>query len=629
MLQTIRDRAQGWLAYIIIGLLIIPFALWGIQEYASNEADVNVARVDDVNISQRDFQRSYEQQRERMRTLLGENAALLDETRIKQSVLDGLIRTELLRRFTGELGLRVSDAQLAQQIQSMPEFQSNGQFSRATFSELLRRQGLTPERFESLVRATLLTEQLNSGITSTAMITRTQLDEAIRLKNQQREIGYLVLPWSNFKKDVTVDEAAVMRYYEDNRERFVTPEQVRVEYVELAAQDLAAQVTVDEQELRKLYDEQRAAFTQEEQRRAGHILIKSDKNAEAAKAKAEELLKRLRAGEPFDKLAKENSEDAATAQQGGDLGFFGKGVMDKAFEDSVFALKTGELSGVVRSAFGFHIIKLTEIKPAQTQTFEQVRADLEKELRQRKAQQLFFEKAEPLANLVYEHPDTLAVAAKELGLTVKTSDLFGRHSGGGIGADPKVVSAAFSEDVLTRGFNSEPIDIGENRRVVVRLKEHKPAAPRALAEVKQEITEQLLTEAAQQKAEAAAQAIEKRLRAGEDAQAIAKDYQVQWQKIGPLGRDATSADPAIVRAAFALGKPAANRAAVGGTRLASGDYAVIAVFAVKEGSPASVESAARLAMQRQLQRSQAGQEYENFVAELRNEAEITIHQDKL
>lgn len=639
MLQTIRDRAQGWLAWIIVGLLIIPFALWGIQEYLGNDAEVSVARVDGTDISQREFQNAYEQQRERVRAMLGADAKSLDEAKIKQGVLDGLIRNEVLRQATDTLALRVGNAQLAHEIQSIPDFQKDGQFSKQQFTELLRRQGLNAERFEALVKASLLSDQLNAAVTGTAITTRHELDEAIRLKNQQREIGYFIVPWQNFKQDVKVDDAAIVRHYEQNRERFVTPEQVSIEYLELSAQDLAKGIQPDEQALRKLYEELRANFSVGEQRRVSHILFTlppnaDDKTITAAKDKAEGALKRLRAGEPFAKLAKEYSQDMATAQKGGDLGFVEPGMLDPLVEAALSAVKPGEPGELVQGSSGFHIVKVTELKPARVKTFDEVRAELEAEYRQRTAQQQFFEKAEPLANLVYENPDTLEIAARELGLKIRRSDLFSRAGDSGISADPKVVGAAFSADVLERGYNSEPIEIGANHLVVLRVKEHKPAAPRALADVKQEIGEELRTQAAQDRARALGETLQKRLSEGADPQALAKEHALQWVKTDFIGRaDNAVAEPAVVDVAFALGKPQGAAAktvpVVGGKRLASGDYAVIAVFGVKDGSPAALESSARLALQRQLQRGRADSEYQGFVDKLKSQTKIVVYQDKL
>lgn len=635
MLQSIRDRAQGWLAWVIVGLIIIPFALWGVQEYVGVGAGVNVATVNGVDITQQHFQRVYEQQRQRLRTLLGGDFNAEDETRIKQTVLDNLVRDEVVRQTAEALKLRVSNAQIAQEVGAIPQFQENGRFSPQLFQQALRSQGLSAEGLESQLRQGLLTEQLSSGVTVTSIITPTELDQAIRIKNQQRDIGHLVLPWAGFKEGVNPDEGAVQKYYEQNREQLASPEQVSIEYIELSAQALASQIIPDEQELHKLYEEHAATYATPEQRRASHILIGVDKAANeaavaAAKAKAEEIHQRLTKGEDFAKLAKEVSQDPGSAPQGGDLGFFGKGVMDKAFEDRAFSLKAGEVSEPVKSAFGFHIIKLAEIKPAVTKTFAEVRSDLVKEQQQVKAQKLFFEKTEPLTNLSFENPDTLAVASKELGLPIQTSALFDRKGGEGIASDPKAVTAAFSEEILKRGFNSEPIEIGDNRLVVLRVKEHKPAAQRSLEEVRPAIVEQLRTEMAQAKAREAGEAFTERLKKGEDPAAIAKEYRVEWIKSGLVGRDEAKIDPQVVRAAFRLSKPAKDAApAVGGERLESGDYAVLAVYAVREGDPAAMESAARTALKRELQRNLAQGEYELFVAGAKNEAKVVTYPDKL
>lgn len=640
MLQSIRDRAHGWLAWTIIGIIIIPFALWGIQEYVGGDADVEVASVAGTKISQQDFQRDYEQQRERMRSLLGDNSASLDEANIKQSVLNSLITEQVLHQSTDELGLRISNAQLAGQIQSMPEFQENGQFSKAVFVEQLRRIGLTPEGFEARVRQGLLADQLNAGITSMSLVTQSELDEAIRIKNQQREIGYLILPWENFKKDVAIDEAAVKKYYDEHRKNLVNPEQLSIEYIELSASDLAKSIKPDDAELRKLYEEQRAGFAVEEQRRASQILIVPAKEADpaalaSASAKADDLYKRLQAKGDFAQLAKENSHDKATAAAGGDLGFVSKGTLDPAVEQALYALKPGEMSKPVKTPAGLHILKLTEIKPAYTKTFEEVRAALEKDALQRKAQDLFFEKSESLTNLVYENPDTLAIAAKELGLPIKTSGLFSRQGGADeIARHAKVINAAFSDEMLGRGYNSEPIDLGENHLVVLRVKEHKEASERTLEQVHQTISERLLMSAAQAKARAAGVAIQKRLSQGEDPLVIAKEYKTAWVKPGLIGReDAGVKNPAIVKAAFALPKPAKNAnkslPEAGGEPLPSGDFAVIALYSVKEGSPAAMEASARLALRRELQRAKAESEYQNFVNELKAETKIVIQQDNL
>lgn len=638
MLRSIRENAQGWIAWVAIGLIIIPFALWGIGDYFGVGGEANVARVDDTTITLQEFQQAYEDQRNRLRSMLGSDFASLDDETIRQDVLDSLIRQSVLQQSADDIGLRVSNEQLARQIQSMPIFQTNGQFSKETFEQVLRSQGIPAELFEAQMRQSLLTEQLNAAITSTAIVTKPELEKAIQLEKQRRDIGYLVLPWTQFKDDVTVDDAELEDYYEAHRQDFALPEQVSIEYLELSVDELASGLEVDEQELRQLYDDQTASFTTEEQRRASQILIDLSQIDSSLVAmttglsKARSLLRLLNQGADFGELAKVNSDDAETAEQGGDLGFFGKGDLDPAIEQALFALETpGLVDSAIQSPDGLHVLKLTEIKSAETRLFEEVRVELEEQYRQRQAEQIFFEKAEALANLAYEHPDTLTIAAEELGLQVKTSDFFGRNGGEGITAEPEIIEAAFSEDVLEQGYNSEAIELGDRHLVALRVSEHEESRVRALDEAREAVAEQLHAEKAQGKAKQVGQGIVTRLRQGEDTETIAKEFQVEWVNPGPVAReDIADVNSSILEAAFRLERPDADvdGPIVSGESLDSGDYAVIAVSAVQDGNLQAMEAQERLALKRQLRRSKSQETYESFVNGLRNQTEIAVFQEE-
>lgn len=642
MLQILRERAQVWAARVIILLLIVPFALWGIQEYAGTDANVSVASINGTDIGQRDFQQAYEQEQQRLKALLGKafDQQRPDEARTKRAVVDRLVEDILVEQAATGAGLRVSNAELAEQIHSMPELLDNGAFSKEIYEQRLRAIGLTPAAFEKRLRRALLSEQMSNGVTASAMVTQRELDSVIRLRNQQREIGYLILQLARFAVGAEPDAAAVSAYYQQHREQFTAPEQVSIDYIELAADELAQRITPEEQELRTLYEEQAASYIIEERRHARHILIVPDKNADAAaesaaKAKAEDVAKRLRTGAAFDKLAAEFSQDAATARQGGDLGFVGKGVLDKVVEEVLFALQPAAVNGAVsepvRAADGFHILKLVEVQPAHTKSFDEVRRLLESDYRQRKAEQQYFEKLEILTNLAYENPDSLTVAAEQLGLSVKSSALFARSGGDGIAAHPKVVNAAFSDEVVVRGFNSEPIETGDHRSMVLRMKEHKPSAVRALDVVRPAIVEQLRKEAARARVQAAGVVLQARLARGESAETLAQEHGVEWLKPGLIRRDEAKLNAALVRAAFRLARPApeSKAATVGGTALESGDYAVVAVYAVRDGDPAALDAPARLQLQRELQRTHAAAEYQGYLNGLKQAANIVLHPDKL
>ncbi len=415
MLQALRERSKAWVARVIILLLIIPFALWGIQEYANPNAAVSVASVNGTGIDQREFQRAYEQERQRLRSLLGKayDQQYADEAQVKHAVVERMVEEVLIGQAATAAGLRINDAKLAEQLHAMPELLDNGIFSKGIYEQRLRAIGLTPAEFENRLRQALLSDQLNSGVTLSAVVAQRELERMIRLREQQREIGYMVLPLAQFVEEQDPGEAAISAYYLGHSEQFTVPEQVSIEYVDLAVTNLALNIVPTDADLREFYDEHAANYAVQERRRVSQIVIAPDQGdtvaIDAAKAKAESLLQRLRKGEAFAALAVEFSQDAASAQQGGDLGFVARGVLPKAVEDALFALQPGAVSEPVQAAGGFHVLNLLEVQPASNKSFEAVRDQIVQDYQRGKAEQQYFEKPETLANLVFEHADTLAV----------------------------------------------------------------------------------------------------------------------------------------------------------------------------------------------------------------------------
>jgi peptidyl-prolyl cis-trans isomerase D len=383
-----------------------------------------------------------------------------------------------------------------------------------------------------------------------------------------------------------------------------------------------------------LYEEQRANYGVGEERRAKHILIKVEEDAndqaiEAARTKAQDILSKIRTGEDFEKLAKKYSEDAGSAADGGDLGYFARGVMVKPFEDAAFSMSVDEVSDLVRSPFGFHIIKLVGIKSGHTKSFDEVRAQLEQGYKERKAEEEFFEQADLLTDLTYENPDTLSVASQELNLPIITTGLFTRNNGQGIASDPKIRETAFSTDVLEARNNSEPIDLGQNRLLVLRIKERKMASTRPQNEVRDQIISQLQRDKAKQAAVDAGEALLQRIIKGENVELIADELKLEWKKTGFIGRTDTSVSPDIVRAAFKMQKPQSSSPVNKGVELTSGDYAIITVYEVKDGDPSAVDKAARESLRTSVLRSN-GQQISNSVFEgLKQRAKITEYPDRL
>ncbi len=637
MLQFIRDHAQGWIAWVIVSLLIVVFSFWGINTYFDATTEVNAAEVDGAEIPVQEFQQAYQQERQRFQTLLGNNfdPAMFDGPEMKNRVLEKLINEEVQAQAAEQSGYRVGDQRLASEIATFPDFQNNGKFDAELYDAALRGQGLTPAGFEQRLRKALVVEQAGKGLVNSSFMTEGELKNLLRLQKQKRSVGYVVLPSANFSANQAVDDKAINDYYTTHRDDFVKPERVTVNYVELSAASLGQQIPVDDALLHKLYDEQKSNYMTEETRRARHILISvkpdaDEKTVGLARAKAQGLLDRILAGESLEVLAKQNSEDPGSANLGGDLGYFGRGIMDKAFEASAFALPVGGVSDVVKSNFGFHILQLVDIKPGQTKPFDEVKAKLASDYRQDKAEERYFDMSEQLTDKAFASPDTLTAVAQELGLTIQTSDWISREQGTGVGMSPKVREVAFSEDVLRSGNNSEPIEIAPNHVVVLRVKDHEASSVRPLEEVKADIVRQLQSEGAKARAKAQGEALLADIRKGADVAATkVKEIGLEWKQPGLIGRDDAALDPAIRNALFKLARPKGAVPSFGGVALPSGDYAVLAVYAIEESEAQAMDEAAKKTLRDSEARNVAMIEFSRLVDYWRAKMKVVAYQDKL
>jgi peptidyl-prolyl cis-trans isomerase D len=635
MLQFIRDRAQGLIAWFIVFLIVIPFAMWGINDYVSGGKEKPAAEVNGTKISKQELLTAYQQQRQRLEQMLGPNfnPEMFAEGPMKKAILDQLIERELAAQSARAAGLRVSDATVADLIRSVPAFQTaDGKFSQEAYERALRRQGMTPETFETEVRRDIVSGQWRSALQQSAFVTPAEAAQFVRLQKQARDFGYLTFPVAKFESGVQVSDADVQKFYDENKARFTTPEQVRVAYVELAAADVAGDVPVSDDDVRAYYEAHKDEFTEPEQRRASHILFLVPEGSkpeadQAARKQAEETLKRLRAGESFAALAKQLSQDPGTKAKGGDLGYFGRGVMDKAFEASVFSLKKGEVSEPVRSAFGYHIIKLDDVKGGAAKSFESMRDPIRQRLRADKAQERFYTAAEKLNNLAYEHPESLQTVSDELKLPIRHTDYFTRGGGQGMAADPKFAQAAFSEDVLEKGNNSDAIELTRDHLVVLRVEDRKPEAQRPLGEVRGQIVAQLRNEKAKAAAREAADKALAAIKGSTDPVAAGKTAGGNWQMAkGVVRTDAKVARP-LVQTAFRLPRPGKGPSADRVT-LPTGDEAVVVLQAVQEGAaPAPGEQPQ--AQAGALARADAEAAYQGAIATMRKAAKVEINEDQL
>jgi len=636
MLGYIRESVQGWIAWAIVILLIIPFALWGINEYFGTGGSLVVANVNGEEITQQTYQREFYLQRDRMREMFGDqfNPSLMDP-QIKQKALDDIINREVIVQTANEVGYRISDDFLVQTIQGFEAFQENGEFSNQLYKQQLSAQGESPSTFEYRIQRAVLSQQMYSGVAATPVVTKHDVDYLLKLQEQTRDIGYMVLKADSFKQEADATEEAIKQYYDQNSDRYMAPEMVSLEYLELNAAALATDEQPTEEELQQFYEERASLYVTPEERRTRHILVNVDTGAtqeqiQAAKQKAEDLRKQIAEGADFEKLAKENSDDPGSAQLGGDIGFFGKDSLDPAYEEAMFSLKVGEVSEPVLSAFGYHIIKLEEIREQKAKPFEEVKPTLIAEYQRGIAERKYFELTEKLTNLAYEVPDTLEDAAGATGLEIKTTNMFPRSGGPGIAANPKVSAAAFSDDVLKQGYNSEPISIGENHVVVIRVKEHQDAKLKPFDEVKETIKAQLINEKARERAKQQGLNIIEQLAKGEATPAAAaKIANVEWSEAGELKRTDRTIDGKIVQQAFKMAKPQEGKNSFAGTQLASGDYAVIGVNKVTDGDVATMEEAKRQTLSRNLAGIRGEAAFVNLLQNLKNNSSIIVQEDNM
>ncbi len=636
MLQAIHDRVTGWIAWLIVGLIIVVFGLWGIDSYLQRDAKIFAAMVNGVEISVPEYRFTKQQQVNRMRSMLGDqyDATLSGTTEFKSAVLKRMVEEELVVQAATAQGLTVSDSLLAARIHSIPDFQQDGEFSQDRYKQLLIQQGMSPQRFEDQLRRSLLINQLIASISGSAAVAPQEVDQGLRLQGQERKLRYLRIPISHYLATAEVKPEEVAAFYEANKARFVEPEQVRLQYLELSLDVIAADLKATDDEIAQLYATDKGRLGIEEQRQARHILIKVDEGAadgivDAAKTKADDLVKRLRAGEDFATLAKQNSEDPGSAAEGGDLGLFGKGMMVPEFETATFALEKNAISDPVRSPFGFHIIQVTDIQPAKVPSLDEVRAQLAEEIVRRQAEQLFFERSELLGNLTFEHPDTLSFAAENLGLKVQESGWLPAAGGEGVGAFPKVMEAAFAEDVLNGGNNSGVIEVEPNHVFVVRNLEHKAATQLPLETVRPALETNLKQQAARKAAmDAGIEWIEK-LNAGSTLEDAAPALKSEVQDAGFISRGDSKHERQIVAEAFRVPRAEAGKMSTAGASLANGDYVLLQVDAVRDGDLSGVDEAGRATFRNNLDQLYGSLESTAFIEQLKAKAEIEMDVERL
>ena len=612
MLEKIRDGSQGVIAKGILVLVILSFAFAGVSSYLGSTTDVPAAEVNGDKITKAELEQAYQSERSRMEQQLGEMFAALSADEkylqsIKQSVLERLVADKLIDQAAKAMGLRVSDEQI---VAAMRAESADGKFDNVRYQAILRQLGYQPQTFRDMMRVDMTRRQLTAALVGTEFVLPGEAKQLAELQGQTRDVRYVIVDSAPFLATAVVTDEQVKNYYDANQGQFMSPEMVSLEYVELNAADFAKNNPVSDEEAQTYYEEHKAQYVSNEKRLAAHILVMPGNDEAAAKAKAEDLAKQLDSGADFADLAKANSDDTLSAEQGGKLDWFEPGVMDPAFDAALFALNKGQHSAVVKTDFGFHIIKLLDVQSGATVPFADVKAKIVAQLQDKKAVDQFYSLQSKLADTSYEVPDTLSETAKAVGVDVKTTALFSRDNAPAELNKPDLVKAAFSETVMLKGLNSEVIELEPNHVVVIRVKEHHDAGTLALAEVKANITERLKQDQANEAARAKAQELMAQVKAGAtDLGLVSK---------AKLGRGAQDVDAAIVGKAFQMPTPSTTPV-VDTVGLANG-YAVVALDKVNAAEGVSDELVNALKQRLNAQYSEA--DYRGLIDSLKANAKV-------
>ena len=625
MLQTIRDKITGWVAAVFLGAIAVVFVFWGINFQSS--ANTYAVKVNGESVPVQTVQRAWQQRLSQMQQMLrGEVPPELLKAQ-QRAMLDSFVQQTLLAQRAEEFGYEVSDEALAQRVREIPQFQADGKFSAERYNGLLAQSGYSTAQFEADLEKEMLISQVQEAVVESSFALPYELERRYLLEKQEREVDYALIAASSFANQINVTDEQIQAFYDAHKSEYTNPETVDLEYLEVTRAAAEAKVNVDEKGLRDYFESVKDRFESPERRRGRHILITAEDGLSEADAekKAADLAAQVKAGGNFEELAKKNSKDSGSAQQGGDLGWAQRGMFVGPFEDALFTMSPGEIRGPIKTQFGYHVLRLDEVEAPRLRTFEEARAELESEYRKERAEAIFTDESHKLDEQSFAALTELGTVAKSLDLPVQRVEGFTREGGGGFGEDPEVIKAAFSEDVLERGQNSPIIPVGEDRAVVLRVANHKPAEPKPLADVRAQIVERLRTQAARDAAAKQGADAVARLQKGEGWSTVASEL-----KLNPAGkrfvtRDDQVVPQAVLRAAFQIPRAQATeeKPYIAGTATEDGNYAVWSLSAVRAPSAAAEPADQKMARQRQTEGQVGNEEFSAYLSEAERNAKIS------
>ena len=629
MLQLMRDKAKSWVTFVIVGIIAFMMAITGLETLGPNPNNPDVASVNGEEITRAELAQSVDQQRRALIQQMGEqlDPAMLDDKVLNQTVLDRLVERQLLLQDAQNSKMEVGKEALDQIIVSLPQFQQDGVFNQDRFQMMVRSYGMSPLQFRDSLKQNALLMQLNAGVADTEFVTLQEMQRLNALQNQTRDLNWALLPVAEVRDRIQPSDKAIQSYYDEHQDRFMSPEQVVVQYIELTKADLAKQIEVSEDDVKAEYEARIEQLKDQASAKAkvSAILIESGskRSGDEAMARAKEAIAKIRKGAAFADIAKTYSDDPVTSGKGGDLGTVEPGFLGDAFDEAVASLPVNQVSEPIQTKYGLQVIKVTSREAVKLPSLEALREEIEKSLKQNEVDDLYLQQTRQLADTSFEAAD-LVQPAEQFGLTIKTSEAFGREGGAGVASDARIANAAFSDDVLNLGANSELIELTPESSVVLRVKTHMKSELMPLADVKSRIVSQLKIEQAEQQLQEKAQGLIKRLESGADKAVIAKDAGLEWHEANKAGRAQAAIPAQLLRKAFAMPHPGDKGVAYDTAVLPNGDLALIGLSAIYPGEQKEGDEQRLQALAQFLSSGNGQTAFNEYLRGLKDNAKIKI-----
>lgn len=620
MLQHLRDNSRGVISFILIGFLVIIFALTGVEALFNWDASANqAAKVNGETVTEMDVARAIGAQKQQMLNTYGDQvpAEFLTDEYLRKPVVENLVQRMVLSQAAKNSGMAVGNTYLSEQIASAPQFSNEtGSFDNNRYQQVLRNMGYTHGTYTKILSDEIVINQLQSGISASAFATPLQLDNIVALSFQSRDIAYLILPAAKVRNSIKIDASEAQSYYDKNQQMFTSEEQVSVDYISLSVTELMKNISITEEQVRKQFEQNQSSFVAAPERQAAHILVEGDNQD-----KIKSITDKLAAGEDFAAVAKEFSDDLGSKDQGGDLGFTKGDAFPSEFEAALSRLKVGQVSAAVKTDAGTHFIKLLAEKGSEPLSLEEQRAGIEDQLKRAEAESLFVIQLEQLREESY-NAESLHDVAKNLNLKAENSGLFERSKGNGLMANPKVVSAAFSAEVLQEGNSSDVIEIDSSNVVVLKKADYKPSQVKAFVDVQEQINNTLSDQKAKAQLNEQATKLIADLKSGISFSELSATAGSELKEVKDATRSTIDVDPDVLQHAFTMNKPSANLPTFDKVITANGDLAIIAVNAVSPGSYEKVTPEQKTAISTQLANIYGKSDFSSYQKFLKNGADI-------